>query len=271
VTECSGINPANNLHLDDVNRAVQSYNAIDYSERIRLTLSNVVRNTQEISLEEKLLEFRERFTTASEIIRARMLQEMDRGISMLIQEEQNINRIQDPPELSGRRRYTFGKGGPRRSTAAEIVEKELHKRDKEASRPQQHPERASTTPQQASDALTTSQRPGTPFIMTFSASGTIIRSPQRPRIREQAFSRSIINTTQDPEVVVLESWTTEALPNVPNSRSNAFSNHPIEASSRSQDSSQILIPRSQRQRKRPAYYDVELVQPLKRTRKQNRE
>lgn len=112
-----------------------------------------------------------------------MLQEMNHEISMLIQEKQNTAKIQDPPELSGRRWITFGKEGPHHSTTIEIIEKELHRHDKETSRPQQYSEYISTVLQQAFDALTP-QRPGTSFIMTFSASGKIIRSPQHPRIKE---------------------------------------------------------------------------------------
>ena len=100
--EHSTIHPKSNLHLDDVTRAIQSNNAIDYSERVRSTLNDRMRNTQAFSLEEKFLEFNNRFRTASETVRARMLEEMDRGMHMLNQEEQNIAKIQDPSEIRGR-------------------------------------------------------------------------------------------------------------------------------------------------------------------------
>ena len=135
--EHSAIGPKNNLRLDDVARAVQSNNAIDYSEHVRSTLNDAARNTQALSLEEKLLEFNNRFNVASDAVRARMLQEIDRGMHMLTREEYNIARIQDPPEMEGRRWRTFGKGGPRRLTAAEIVENELKRNDRRASRTKQ--------------------------------------------------------------------------------------------------------------------------------------
>jgi hypothetical protein len=109
-TKHSAIGPKNNLRLDDVARAVQSNNAIDYSERVRSTLNDAARNTQALSLEGKLLEFNNRFNIASDAVRARMLQEIDCGMYMLTREEQNIARIQDPPEMEDRRRCTFGKG-----------------------------------------------------------------------------------------------------------------------------------------------------------------
>ena len=293
----SAIGPKNNLHLDDVARAVQSNNAIDYSERVRSTLNDAVRNTQTLNLEEKLLEFNNHFNVASDAIRARMLQEIDRVMHMLIREEQNTARIQDPPV---RRRRTYGKGGPRRQTAAEIVENQLKRNDREIPRQEQQytesetpiidltssssadsrqdsgSSKISIASQQGSRPFTVhraSQHPATPIIMTFSASGTVIRSPQR---REGStyptLSSSIV---QEPDVTVLESWTVEeapALPNVPNIRSNAPSNQPAQAaSSRIGYLSSNLITRSQRQCKRSIHYQAELGQSFKRVRKENRE
>ncbi len=57
---------------------------------------------QALSLEEKLLEFNSHFNVASDVVHARMLQEVDHGVYMLTREEQNIARIQDPPEMEGR-------------------------------------------------------------------------------------------------------------------------------------------------------------------------
>ena len=297
--EHSAIDPKNNLNIDDVAHAVESNNAIDYSERLRSTLNDAVRNGQTLSLEEKLLEFNSRFNVASDAVRARMLQEVDHGMHMLTREEQNIARIQDPPEMRGRRGRTFGKGGSRRCTAAEIVEKELKRSDRGAPRPQQQstesealiidltsssaasqqrpgPSILTTAPQQSSGPFTAhiaSQRPGTPFIMTFSASGTVIRSPQRT---EGPTSSTLSSSMpQDPDIMVLESWTAEevqALPNIPNACSNAPSNQPTPAlSSQTQYPSSNLTSRSQCQHKRPAHYQVKLVQSFKCVWKENRE
>lgn len=72
------------------------------------------------TLETKLLEFNNRFHAASNVVRARML---DYGMYILTREEQNIGRMQDPCRMRGRRGHTFGKGGLRRCTTAEIVER----------------------------------------------------------------------------------------------------------------------------------------------------
>jgi len=298
-TKHSAIGPKNNLRLDDVARAVQSNNAIDYSERVRSTLNDAARNTQALSLEEKLLEFNNRFNVASDAIHARMLQEVDRGMYMLTREEQNIARIQDPPEMEGRRWRTFGKGGPRRLTAAEIVENELKRNDRGMPRPQQQhtesetsiidltsssatsrqvsrPSIIPTAPQQGSGPAavhSASQHPSTPIIMTFSASGTVIRSPQRTK--RPAYSTLSSSMVQEPDVTVLESWTVgevQALPKVANGRSNAPSNQSTQASSsETRYPSSNLITRPQRQRKRLVHYQVDLVQSFKRVRKENRE
>jgi len=150
-----------------------------------------VRNNQAINLEEKFLTFNSQFNAASDTVHARMLQEVDHGMHMLTQEEQNISRIQDPPEMRGRQWHTFGKGGSCRCTATEIVEKELKRNDRGAPGPQQQSSQSETltidltsssaASQQVSGAFMThsaSQHAATPFIMTFSASGTVIRSPQ---------------------------------------------------------------------------------------------
>ena len=91
-----------------------------------------MRSSQALNLQEKLLEFNNQFNDASDAVRARMLQEMDHELCMLTREEENISRIQDPSEIRGRRGRTFGKGGLRRYTAAEIVERGLKRSDKEA-------------------------------------------------------------------------------------------------------------------------------------------
>jgi len=68
--EHSAIHPKNNLHLDDVAHAVQSNNAIDYTEHVRSTINDAVRNTQVLNLEEKLLEFNSQFNDASDAVHA---------------------------------------------------------------------------------------------------------------------------------------------------------------------------------------------------------
>jgi len=93
-----------------------------------------MRNSQALRLQEKLLDFNSRFNDASDGVRDRMLKEMDRELQMLTREEENISRIQDPSEIRGRRGRTLGKRGSRRHTAAEVVERELKRSDREASR-----------------------------------------------------------------------------------------------------------------------------------------
>ena len=133
----SAIDSKNNLTLDSVTHAIQSNNAIDYTERLRTSLNDTVRVSQRFSLENKLLEFNSRFNVISDFVRSRMLQEVDRKMNILTQEEQNIARIQDPSEISGQRRRTFGKGGSRKHTAAEIAENELKKNDRRTRRIEQ--------------------------------------------------------------------------------------------------------------------------------------
>ena len=112
-----------------------------------------MRSSQALNLQEKLLEFNNQFNDASDAVRARMLQEMDHELHMLTREEENISRIQDPSEIRGRRGRTFGKGGLRRYTAAEIVERGLKRSDKEAPRSRQQPTQSGVLLNTPSNAL----------------------------------------------------------------------------------------------------------------------
>jgi hypothetical protein len=219
---------------------VESNNAIDYTERLRTTLNDAVRNNQALSLKEKLLEFSNQFNIVSDTERARTLQEVNRGMHVLAREEQNIARIQDPSELRGRRGRTFGKGGPRRLTAAEIVEKELKRDDREAPRPRQQSTR--------SERLVVD--------LTRSSAAPVHRSGL-----EELTSSS--GMPQNPDIEILEEI--QVLSVAHNTRSDAHLNKPTQASS--SQTERILISSTSYQRKRPAHYQVKLVQPLKRVRK----
>ena len=50
-----------------------------------------------------------------------MYYKLTREVDMLKQEEQREDEVQDPPEMTGP--HTFGKGGPRRKTGAELAMK----------------------------------------------------------------------------------------------------------------------------------------------------
>jgi hypothetical protein len=231
----SAIGPKNNLTIDDVTHAIQSNNAIDYTERLRTSLNDKVRASQGLSLENKLLEFNSRFNVASDIVRSRMLQEVDRGMDILTQEEQNIARIQDPAQIKGQRGRTFGKGGPRKRTAAEIAEKELKRNDRR--RPPRTKQSSQSEPRiiDITSSFTTSQQR---FGVEMSSSTLPISMPQDP------------NITNPDEIQVL--------PSPPNTHSNTHSN---------QSPSQ-----TRRHVKRSAHFqpEIKVVQPNKRVRKEKR-
>lgn len=225
--EYSAIGPRNSLSLDDVTHAIQSNNVIDYSEHLRTALNNTIRASQGLSLETKLLEFNNRFNVASDAVRARMLQDMDRGMHMLTREEQNIARIQDPSEIRGQRGRTFGKGGPCRRTAAEIAENELKKSDRRASRTKQS-SRSELRIIDVTGSFTASQQHSGPERPTSSALASSM--PQGPDV-------------MNPDEI-------EVLPIGPKTHFNAHS--------------------TQTRRKRRANFQIKLVQPIKRVRKEKR-
>ena len=103
----------------------QLNNTIAFSDRLRTQLNDTTRTRQSLDLQEKLAQLLEKFPSASDAAKATSLQDIDRKLNALEQS----TAAQDPKELKGQR--TFGKGGPRQLTVAEIAEKELAKSDRD--------------------------------------------------------------------------------------------------------------------------------------------
>jgi hypothetical protein len=93
-------------------------------------LNDEVRLSQTITLEQRLLRIEEQFASATDAERHRILTDLNAQLDR--QKYHSSATILDPPELNGRR--TFGRGGTRRLTAAEIAEKELRQNDRNALR-----------------------------------------------------------------------------------------------------------------------------------------
>ena len=120
----------NNISLRDIAHASQTNNAISFTDRLRNQLNDVERKKQSLDLEAKLAQIIETFPNASDTVKAALLKDLDLELEIL--DNAAISTAQDPPAFKGRR--TYGKGGPRRLTAAEIAEKELEKSDRQANR-----------------------------------------------------------------------------------------------------------------------------------------
>ena len=125
------------------------------------------------------MQIEEQFASATDAQWHRMLTDLNAQLDR--QEYRSSATILDPPELNGRR--TFGRGGTRRLTAAEIAEKELRRNDTNASRAPQAAMAANpatgtseipiidlTTP------FASPQKSRGPVFMSFSRSGTLVRS-----------------------------------------------------------------------------------------------
>jgi hypothetical protein len=227
-----------------------------------------------------------------------LLKDIDRELNALEQS----TAAQDPQELKGRR--TFGKGGPRRLTAAEIAEKELAKSDRNAtSKRSANLEIMDLTGPQR---ISTIQPRSTPFTMTFSATGNVVQSPgassrflpfqglnsadispikfpiesaqvEHPPIT--AISTTVRPNTSaivpitDPKIIVMETWTTEeseASINTPRNNTIPYRNPPLSPPVSAIELPPQLSPsRPRRSPKRRSIYDGELVQPSKRHRRRN--
>ena len=121
---------SNNMQLEDVTRSSIFNNFTSYSDRLRAQLNDGARQGQIIQLEEKYLHLTARFETAPDLVRARILNDLDNGIQRVEQEEYNLAFIQDPAPLRGRRKHR--KGGKRIPTGAELADKELRQNEQSA-------------------------------------------------------------------------------------------------------------------------------------------
>ena len=178
------------MNLNTIISAVKHNNLISHSNRLRTHLNDTARDMQTTNLEEKVVRFNERFAKASDAGRGLILKEMDRVMKVLDQEEHNTLTIQDPPSMQGRR--TFGKGGKRLQTGAEIAEKELQREQQTTTL--SRPAKATLRPNITRSSNQPTNQPTIPiidltsplptrttripFVMTFSASGAVVRGPE---------------------------------------------------------------------------------------------
>jgi hypothetical protein len=98
-----------------------------------MQLNEIIWNDQSLQLEERIARIQERFQNGSDAVRGQLLMGMNRYETILTREEENSMRIQDPPEMLGRRGRTFGRGGPCRPTGGEFAENDLRRYDRTAS------------------------------------------------------------------------------------------------------------------------------------------
>ena len=187
--------PPNNIQLDDITRSTNNNNSISHSDHLRTHLNDRARNTQTVHLEEKVIALNQHFKKASDAVRTHILQEVQRGMDFLDQEQRNVDTIQDPPSMRGRR--TYGRGGKRLATGAEIADKELQDQQKLAEkeardkqvlmRPIQSGNTQTNRPQNTPmiDPINIPLIPSQPFVMTFNASGVVVRSS--PWNRQRGF------------------------------------------------------------------------------------
>ena len=127
--------PLSNVSICEIEHASQTNDATAHFEGFNRQLNDASQRQQELLFEAKLAEFNERYRQSrSATARSHMYHELTREVDMLEQEEQREDEVQDPPEMTGPR--TFGRGGPRRKTGAELAMEELEKCNKPTSQSQ---------------------------------------------------------------------------------------------------------------------------------------
>lgn len=264
--------PLNSLDVSRLAQSNHQSNSLS-AARFNLQLNTAVRETQMVQFEEKIIRFNDRFKNASDAVRSSMLHEFERGLLVAEKEENNIARVRDPQEMSGKRR-TFGKGGKRRLTAAEIAAKELERDDK-----QSVPSERSVVGLTSSFIIPT--RPQSPsahsstdsgsFVMAFSQSSQVIRSSNRPL---KATTQVNASQVEDPDFTILDSCPVQSAASFSSKADRdaqlRLSGTKILApASQAEFSSQTSPSRPQRQTRQRSVYEGELGQSRKRVKRCN--
>ena len=264
--------PLNSLDVSRLAQSNHQSNSLS-AARLNLQLNTAVREAQMVQFEEKITRFNDRFKDASDAVRSSMLHEFERGLSVAEKEEYNIARVRDPPEMSGKRR-TFGKGGKRRLTAAEIAAKELERDDKQSVPSERSvvgltsPFIIPTRPQSPSAHSSTDSGP---FVMAFSQSSQVIRSSNRPL---KATTQVNASQVEDPDFTILDSYPIQSTASFSSKAGRdaqlRLSETKILApASQAEFSSQISPSRPQRQTRQRSVYEGELGQLRKRVKRCN--
>ena len=118
----------NTLSLLEIARASQINDAATFAEGHNRQINDTFRRQQIILFEEKVAQMVEQYQTADSAVQGKIYDEINHGFEMIEREKRRLEEVQDPPEMRGR--CTFGKGGKRRRTAAELTIARLEKNDK---------------------------------------------------------------------------------------------------------------------------------------------
>jgi hypothetical protein len=121
------------MKLDEIEHLTR-LNADNINNRSNPQLNEATWDNQLLSLEEGIARIQQQFRRANEAARGQLLMDMNRHEATLEREQQKLIKIQDPPEMRKPRGHTFGQGGRRRPTGAEIAEKELEQYDRAVTR-----------------------------------------------------------------------------------------------------------------------------------------
>jgi len=192
-----------NPTIESVNRLSQSnHSFLSLLDRTRRQhLSDSIRSTQNANLEERMQRVHDLFQVSDEAQRAALLSAVDSQMAILEVENHRIQSVQDPPELRGKR--TFGRGGKRMRTLAEVAERTLAQSDRIES---------STNRVEVVDLVTPSSSPQRPipspvaFVGTTSLTGVVQRGimtfPTHTS-HSPTPSRRTLQSTNDSDIVVL--------------------------------------------------------------------
>jgi hypothetical protein len=157
--------------------------------------------------EDKPAQIIEEYQGANDAVKGKTLDEISRGVNMIRNEKRRHEEVQDPPEIQGI--CTFGRGGLRKKTAAELAVAQLEKEDKLPSQ-ENHNIGASSAPQ--IPIVNLSSAPSTPNCMQQNSRSVIAtispsREPVRTQNRPLVLSRVLLPPTPIPEPISTVNFT----------------------------------------------------------------
>lgn len=200
--------------LPEIAQASQINDATAFFEGNNRQINEASRLAQTHLFEDKLAQMLEEYRDANSAVKGKILDEISRGVNMIRNEKHRHEELQDPPEIQGNR--TFGRGGLRKKTAAELAVARLEKEDRLPSR-ENHIIGASSAPQIPIMDLTSTpstpnciQQNSRPVIATISSSGPRILLPPTP-ISEPISTVNFTQTGAVSEIEIVEIWTKEEL------------------------------------------------------------
>src|SRR5579859_4193618 len=114
--------------LHEIAQASQINNAAAFSPGNNHQINEASRCERTHLFEDKLTQMLDQYRSAGSVVQGTIINVINDGIELIRREKRQHEEVQDPPEIQGNR--TYGRGGPRKRTGAELAVARLKKGDR---------------------------------------------------------------------------------------------------------------------------------------------